>query len=124
MFFVDTAALVVVVVLLAVAGRIRTRIVLAFAVPRVEGFSEFFQNALTGLTVQSFVVVVSLQLTLQVRIVRNLARLIPHFSGVVVRNVPEFRRTPPVPVERFLYLCVVADFRPVGAVDVHRGTLP
>ena len=116
--------MVVVVVVLAVAGRIRSMIVLALLLPRVEGFSEFFQNALTGLRVQSFVLVVSLQLALQVRIVRNLARGFPLLSGVVVRNVPEFRRTPPVPVERFLYLLVVEDFRPVGAVDVHRGTLP
>jgi len=33
----------------AVAGRVRSIIVLPIAVPRVEGFSEFLQNALTGL---------------------------------------------------------------------------
>ena len=48
-FFVDAITVVVVVVFLTVAGWIRTRVVLAFAVPRVEGFSEFLQNALTGL---------------------------------------------------------------------------
>ncbi len=48
-FLVDAVSSVVVVVFLAVAGRIRTRVVLAFTVPRVEGFSEFLQNALTGL---------------------------------------------------------------------------
>ena len=43
----DAVALVVGVVFLAVAGRIVP--VVIGAVPRVEGFSEFFQNALTGL---------------------------------------------------------------------------
>jgi len=50
-FFVDATALVVVVVFLAVAGRIRTVVRFPFSVPQVEGFSEFLQNALTGLTV-------------------------------------------------------------------------
>ena len=45
-FFVDAVALVVVVVFLAVAGRIRTVVGLSLSVPRVEGFSEFLQNAL------------------------------------------------------------------------------
>ncbi len=48
-FFVDAATLLVVVVLFAVAGRI-VPVVIA-GVPRVEGFSEFLKNALTGLTV-------------------------------------------------------------------------
>ncbi|ELY57777.1 hypothetical protein C493_07259, partial [Natronolimnohabitans innermongolicus JCM 12255] len=46
-FFVDAAALVVVVVFFAVAGRIVPIIVTG--VPRVEGFSEFLQNPLAGL---------------------------------------------------------------------------
>ncbi len=50
-FFVDAATLLVVVVFLAVAGRIRSSVRLPLAVPRVEGFSEFLKNALTGLTV-------------------------------------------------------------------------
>jgi len=48
-FFVDATALFVVVVLLAVAGRIRSIIGLSLTIPRVEGFSELLQNALTGL---------------------------------------------------------------------------
>ena len=48
-FFVDAATLLVVVIFFAVAGRIRTRVRLPLAVPRVEGFSEFLKNALTGL---------------------------------------------------------------------------
>ena len=48
-FFVDAATLLVVVVSFAVVGRIRTRVRLPRFVPRVEGFSEFRKNALTGL---------------------------------------------------------------------------
>jgi hypothetical protein len=57
-FFVDAAALLVVVVFFAVAGRIIP--VIITGVPRVEGFSEFLQNALTGLTVQSLVLWIAL----------------------------------------------------------------
>jgi len=34
-------------------------------------------------------------------------------------NIPEleFRCTPPMPVKRFRYLCVVADLRLMGSVD-------
>ena len=46
-FFVDAAALVVVVVFFAVAGRIVS--VVVRGVPRIEAFSEFLQNPLTGL---------------------------------------------------------------------------
>ena len=49
MFFVDTTTLVVVVVAFAVARRIHPVVGLPLFVPRVEGFSEFLQNALTGL---------------------------------------------------------------------------
>ena len=59
-FFVDATALFVVVVFLAVAGWIRSIIGLPLTVPRVEGFSEFLQNPLTGLTVQSLVFCMSL----------------------------------------------------------------
>ena len=103
-FFVDATALVVVVVFLAVAGRIRSTVRLPLSVPRVEGFSEFLQNALTGLAMQSVVRVVGLQLAFQLRVVGNLARFVPLLSGVVVRNVPEFRCAPPVLVKRLLYL--------------------
>ena len=48
MLFVDAVVVVVVVVFLAVAGRIRSTVGLPLTVPRVEGFSEFLQNALTG----------------------------------------------------------------------------
>ena len=50
-FFVDAATLLVGVILFAVAGRIRSSVRLPRFVPRVEGFSEFRKNALTGLTV-------------------------------------------------------------------------
>ena len=116
-FFVDAATLLIVVILFAVAGWIRTRVRLPLAIPRVEGFSEFLKNALTGLTVQSFVVVVSLQLGFEVAVVGYLARGFPLLSGVVVGDIPEFRCTPPVPVKRFRYLCVVADLRLMGSVD-------
>jgi hypothetical protein len=36
---------------------------------------------------------------------------------VVISDVPEFRCTPPMPVKRVRYLCVVADFRSMGSVD-------
>ena len=116
-FFVDAVAVVVVVVFLAVAGRIRAIIGLPLAVPRVKGFSEFLQNALTGLTMQSLVFWMGLQLVFEVAVVGNLARFLPHFSGVVVSDVPELAGRPPVPVERFLYLLVVEDFRLVCSVD-------
>ena len=131
-FFVDAATLLVVVIFLAVAGRIRTRVRLPRFVPRVEGFSEFLKNALTGLTVQSLGVVVSLQLGFEVAVVRYLARGFPLLSRVVVgdvvrlcltgsqtesENVPELAGTPPVPVKRFLYLCVVEDFHSMGSVE-------
>jgi hypothetical protein len=44
-----------------------------------------------------------LQLGLEVAVVRNLARVLPNFAGVVVSDVPEFAGRPPMPVERFLY---------------------
>ncbi len=47
LFFVDATTLLIGVFLLAVAGRIVP--VVVGAVPRVEDFSEFLQNALTGL---------------------------------------------------------------------------
>ena len=132
MFLVNTIAVVVVVVFLAVAGRIRSTVRVSLAVPRVEGFSEFLKNALTGLTVQSLGVVVSLQLGFEVAVVRYLARGFPLLSRVVVgdvvrlcltgsqtesENVPELAGTPPVPVKRFLYLCVVEDFHSMGSVE-------
>ena len=48
-FFVDATPLLVEVVFLAVAGRIRTGVRLPRFVPQVEDFSEFRKNALTGL---------------------------------------------------------------------------
>jgi hypothetical protein len=116
-FFVDAAALGVVVVFLAVAGRIRSIVRLPLAVPRVEGFSEFLQNALTGLRMQSLVFGMTFQLVFEVSVVGNLARVFPLLSRVVVGDVPEFTGRPPVPVKRFLYLSVVEDFRSMGAVD-------
>jgi hypothetical protein len=103
-FFVDPIAVVVVVVFLAVAGRIRSPVGLPLSVPRVEGFSEFLQNALTGLRMQSLVFWMNLQLVFEVTVVRNLPGFLPHLMGVVVSDVPEFAGRPPVPVERVLYL--------------------
>jgi len=103
-FFVDAAALVVVVVFLAVAGWIRSIIGCSLTVPRVEGFSEFFQNALTGLAMQSFVFGVSLQLVFEVAVVGYLTRFLPDLSEVVVSDVPELAGRPSVPVKRFCYL--------------------
>ncbi|ERG92078.1 MAG: hypothetical protein J07HQW1_02113, partial [Haloquadratum walsbyi J07HQW1] len=74
----------------------------SLAVPRVEGFSEFLQNALTGLRMQSFVLGVTFQLVFEVAVVRNLTRLLPQLAGVVVSDVPEFAGVPPVQVEHFL----------------------
>jgi len=101
-FFVDATALVVVVVFFPIAGWIVPIVV--GAVPRVEGFSEFLQNALTGLRMESVVFWMRLQLVFEVAVTGNLARLLPDFSGVVVRDVPEFAGAPPVPVKRFLSL--------------------
>jgi hypothetical protein len=99
--------------------RVRSTVGLPFSLPRVESFSEFLQNALTGLGIESFVFWMGLgfQLVFEVAVVGNPARFIPDLSGVVVgdvarlyltgsqtesENVPEFRCTPPVPVKRFL----------------------
>ena len=129
-FFVDATPLLVEVVFLAVAGRIVP--VITTGVPRIEGFSEFRKNALTGLAVQSLVLRVNLQLIFEVAVVGNLVRFLPDLSGVIVgdvvrlcltgsqtesENVPEFAGRPSVPVGRVLYLSVVADFRSVGAMD-------
>jgi len=123
-FFVDATALFVVVVFLAVAGWIRSIIGLPLTVPRVEGFSEFLQNPLTGLTVQSLVFGVTFQLVFEVAVVGDLPGFVPHFAGVVVCDVPEFAGAPPVSVERVIYLCMVEDFRPMGTVDFqHSGRL-
>ena len=116
-FFVDATALVVVVVFLAVAGWIRSIIGLPLFAPRVEGFSEFLQNALTGLRMQSFVVGVTFQLVFEVAVVGDLTRFLPDFSGVVVSDVPELAGRPPMSVEWLLYLTVIEDFRSVGPVD-------
>jgi hypothetical protein len=87
MFFVDATALLVVVVLFAVSGWIVPLVV--GTAPRVEGFSEFLKNPLTGLTVQSLVFLMGLQLVFQLLVVGYLARLLPDVSGVVVGDVPE-----------------------------------
>jgi hypothetical protein len=148
-FLVDAITLIVVVVAFAVAGRIVPIIV--GAVPRVEDFSEFLQNPLcskiedfwhhetarrferTGLTVQSLVCWMDLQLGFEISVIRDLARFLPHVAGVVVGNVvrlrltgyqtesdnvPEFAGTPPMPVKHLCHLGVVADLRSVGTVDV------
>ncbi len=117
-FFVDAVALRVVMVFLAVAGRICTVIGLPLTIPRVEGLSEFLQNALTGLTMQPLVFWMCLQLVFEVAVVGDIARVLPHVAGVIVGDVPEFAGRPPMPVERFSYLGVVADFRSMGAVDL------
>jgi len=76
-FFVDATALVVVVVFFPIAGWIVPIVV--GAVPRVEGFSEFLQNALTGLRMESVVFWMRLQLVFEVAVTGNLARLLPDF---------------------------------------------
>ena len=90
-FFVDAAALRVVLVLLAVAGRVVP--VVVRLVPRVEGFSEFLQNPLTGLTVQPVVFAVSLQLVFEVAVIGNLPGFVPHGAGVVIGDVVRLRLT-------------------------------
>ncbi|ERG96335.1 MAG: hypothetical protein J07HQW2_02812 [Haloquadratum walsbyi J07HQW2] len=74
MFFVDATTLVIGVVFLAVAGWIVS--VFAGAVPRIEDFSEFLQNVLTGLTVQSLVRWMSVQL----RVVGDLDGFTPYLT--------------------------------------------
>ncbi|ERG96810.1 MAG: hypothetical protein J07HQW2_03294 [Haloquadratum walsbyi J07HQW2] len=102
-FRLDTA-----VIAFAVAGQIVSIVV--GAVPRVEGFSELLQNTLTGLTVQSVVLVVGLQLVFEVSVIGigigDFTCLIPHFAGVVFSDIPKLAGTPPVPVlvEHLLYL--------------------
>ncbi|KOX95915.1 hypothetical protein AMR74_12400 [Halorubrum tropicale] len=91
--------MVVVVVLFTVAGWIRLTVRLTLFAPRVEGFSEFLQNALTGLRVQSLVCWMRLQLVFEVAVIGDLARLLPHVARVVVGDVPEFAGRPPMPVK-------------------------
>ena len=69
--------------------RVRSTVGLPFSLPRVESFSEFLQNALTGLGMESFVFWMGLgfQLVFEVAVVGNLARFIPDLSGVVVGDV-------------------------------------
>ena len=113
-FFLDTVAILIVVVAFGVARRIIPIIVRLE--PRVNAFIEFLKNPLTGLAMQSLVFWVVFQLMLQVFIARNLAGFVPHLSGVVVGDVPQFRCAPPMQVERLYNLRVVADFRPVSSM--------
>jgi hypothetical protein len=68
--------------------------------------------------VQSLVFWMRLQFAFQVRIIGNLARVVPLLSRVVVRDVPQFGCTPRVVVKRFLYLVMIEDTRLVCSVDV------
>ncbi len=77
-FLVDATALVVVVVLFAVARRVVPSVVAR--VPRVEGFSEFLQNPLTGLRMESVVLVVFLQLVFQLFVTGNFAGVVPDLA--------------------------------------------
>ena len=97
MFFVDSAALIVVVVAFAVARWVVP--VVVGTISRVKAFSELFKNSLTGLAVQSVVFGVVFHLGFEFRVVRNFASFVPLLTGVVVANVPEFAGTPPVTVK-------------------------
>jgi hypothetical protein len=67
--------------------RVRSTVGLPFCLPRVESFSEFLQNALTGPGMESLICWMCFQLVFEVAVVRNLARFIPDLSGVVVGDV-------------------------------------
>jgi hypothetical protein len=101
-FFVDAVAVIVIVVFFAVARRVVPTIITG--IPRVEGFSEFLQNPLTGLRMESSILFVILQLAFQVRVIGDLPGFVPLLAGVVVGNVPELAGTPPVVVERLCNL--------------------
>ena len=115
MFSMDAMPFRVVVVLLAVAGLVVP--VIVGVVPRVEGFSEFLKNPLTGLTVQSVALLCVFNSYL-----RSMWSGFSPVSSKISREwwLATFQSLlagPPVPVTRFLSLCVVEDFRLVGSVD-------
>jgi len=59
---------------------------------------------------------VTFQFVFELAVVRNLARLLPHLTGVVIRNVPELAGRPPVYVEHLSHLAVVEDSRSMRTV--------
>ncbi len=85
MFLVNSVALGVGVVLLAVAGWVVPIIVRA--VPRTVGLTKLFENALTGLTVQSVVFGMVFQFVFQGCFIRDLTGVVPDLLGVVVGDV-------------------------------------
>jgi hypothetical protein len=94
----------------AVAGRSGTVVAVpTLCEPAVERFSEFFENALTGLRMQVRVAFVALEFAFEVPVIGNLAHVVPHALCVVATDVPELRRGPAEFVEVVTNLLLVRD---------------
>ncbi|ELZ65784.1 hypothetical protein C457_15687 [Haloferax prahovense DSM 18310] len=75
----------------AVAGRSGTVVAVpTLPEPAVERFSEFFENALTGLRMQVRVAFVAFEFGFEFSVIGNLARFVPLFLCVVATDVPKF----------------------------------
>ncbi len=78
------------VTVLAVAWRVRSLVpVVAVAVPSTERLIKFFENSLTGLSVEVRVAFVTLEIRLECRAVGNLAASIPNAPYRPSGDVPE-----------------------------------
>jgi len=111
------------VALLAVAGWVRVPVaILTVGVPRVERFSQFFENCLTGLSVQIRVAFVTLEVRFERAVVWNRAGFTPDTVAGPPGDVPEFRGGEPKRIEVVAHLLVVANGRNVGARDQIRHT--
>jgi hypothetical protein len=75
----------------AVAGRSGTAIAVpTLCKPAVERFSEFFENALTGLRMKVRIAFMAFEFGFEFPVIGDLARFVPLLLCVVATDVPEF----------------------------------
>ncbi len=91
MFFVDSVAVVVVVVGFAVARWVVP--VVVGAKPRTERFRELFENSLAGLAMQSLVFWMGFQLAFEFFFIGDFTGFVPLLTGVVIGNIVRLRLT-------------------------------
>lgn len=81
----------VVVVVFAVAGRVRSLVpVVVVAIPAVERLIEFFKNSLTGLCIEVRVAFVCFEVGFERTVIGNLAASVPDAARCLAGHVPEF----------------------------------
>ena len=75
----------------AVAGRSGTIVAVPMLCePAIECFSEFFENALTGLRMKIRIAFVAFKFGFEFPVIGDLARFVPLFLCIVATDVPEF----------------------------------